>query len=162
MDKFIISDINKCTACNKCIECCPIDFANYVKLENGERKVYIDSSRCIGCGKCITVCYNNTRDYQDDLAKFLNDIKKQKDIIFLVTPDSLIEKFKNYKKVLGFLHSLGVKHIYDASFGVNITGSDNTELLSKLTDLLSASFMASTLLLFLTCSCLYLFIKIIE
>ena len=121
MDKIIISDINKCSACNKCIECCPIEFANYVKVENNERKVYIDSSRCINCGKCITVCYNNTRTYQDDLTQFLEDVKTQKDIIFLVTPDSLAEKFENYKKVLGYLHSLGIKHIYDASFGVNIT-----------------------------------------
>ncbi len=131
MNKFIISDIDKCTACNNCIKNCPVEFANYVKLEDGKRKVYIDPTRCIGCGKCITVCHNKVRKYQDDFTQFLEDIKTQKDIIFLVTPESLTQKFKNYKKVLGFLDSLGIKYIYDASFGTNIASWKYINFLKK-------------------------------
>lgn len=66
----------RCTGCNKCIANCPVQYANIAYKVNGENKVKVNQSRCIHCGQCIEVCDPKARDYYDDTASFLNDLKK--------------------------------------------------------------------------------------
>ncbi len=62
----------ECTACNKCIEVCPVDMANRVyKSLDRKRKIAVNSKYCISCGACIKICDHNARDYTDDTEDFL-------------------------------------------------------------------------------------------
>ncbi|WP_027626440.1 [Fe-Fe] hydrogenase large subunit C-terminal domain-containing protein [Clostridium lundense] len=117
---LIITDEKTCVGCNQCIRYCPIFDANTAYIKDGENKVKINPDKCIHCGKCIEVCEHNCRDYIDDTEKFFNDLKNGKKISVLAAPAIRVNS-ANYKKLFGYLKSLGVKFFYDVSFGADIT-----------------------------------------
>ena len=111
----------KCTGCNKCIRECPVFEANVSFLdENKNNKVVINPEKCISCGRCIEVCEHEARCFEDDTAKFFQDLKSGKSISIIAAP-SIIVNFPQYKKIFGYLKSLGANVIYDVSFGADIT-----------------------------------------
>ena len=110
----------KCVGCNRCLTNCPVTDANIAYLVDGNNKIKINSEKCIHCGKCIKVCDHNARDYIDDTKRFFNDLSSGKELSVIVAP-SIIVNFNEYKKLLGYLNTLGVNFIYDVSFGADIT-----------------------------------------
>ena len=123
MDKtagVIVTYQEKCVGCNKCILGCPIDFCNIAYLSNGENKVRINEKKCINCGHCLAVCDHNARDYYDDTEEFFSALKSGVRISVVSAPAVRVN-FKDYKKLFGYLKSLGVNIIYDVSFGADIT-----------------------------------------
>ncbi len=111
---------DKCVGCNKCITYCPIQEANISYLLDGKSKTRIDEDKCIMCGKCIEACDHEARDYEDDTEKFIRDLKSGKGISVISAP-ALKTNYQDYKKILGYLSTLGVKDFYDVSFGADIT-----------------------------------------
>jgi len=117
----IITYEDKCVGCNKCIEACPVDFANEVYLsDDGERKIRVDDTYCIHCGACIGACDHNARDFTDDTDEFFNDLARGEAISIVAAPAALTN-FDDPERLFGYLKSLGVKKIYDVSFGADIT-----------------------------------------
>ena len=76
---------------------------------------------CIGCGACFDHCQHNARDYNDDTDEFLSNLKKGKKYSIIVAPAFIANYPSEYKKIYGYLKSLGVQHIYSVSFGADIT-----------------------------------------
>jgi len=106
--------------CNHCITSCGFQRANISIVEKGENKIYVQPEYCITCRECVKSCAPKARLFYDDTEKFFNEIQSGKDISLIV--DSAFKtNFKDYKKVLGWLKSLGIKNICDASFGAEIT-----------------------------------------
>lgn len=64
---------------------------------------------------------HDARDFDDDTAKFLADLKSGKKFSVIVAPAFVANYPKEYKKIYGYLKSLGVAHIYSVSFGADIT-----------------------------------------
>jgi len=121
MNKSSIMTIEeKCIGCNKCIRTCPIHGANVSREVAGESKIYVDQERCISCGKCIEVCEHKARDFSDSTNNFFEDLANGIKITVVAAP-AIKVNFKNYKKLFGYLKSLGVSIIYDVSFGADIT-----------------------------------------
>ncbi len=120
MDSIIFTIEKNCKGCNKCIYGCPVIDANVSYIKNGNSKTHVDPNKCIMCGKCIEVCDHNARDYLDDTKKFISDISKGEKISIIVAP-AFKTNFPNYKKIFGYLKSLGVNQFYDVSFGADIT-----------------------------------------
>ena len=119
--KSIISlDEAACVGCNKCIANCPIPDANTSYSVNGQNKTKTNPEKCIHCGKCIEVCDHNARDFSDDTERFFSDLKRGINISIIAAP-SVRVNFSSYKKLLGYLKSLGAKTMYDVSFGADIT-----------------------------------------
>lgn len=110
----------KCVGCNRCLSNCPVTDANIAYLVDGNNKIKINSEKCIHCGKCIKVCDHNARDYIDDTKRFFYDLSSGNKLSVIVAP-SIIVNFDEYKKLLGYLKTLGVNFIYDVSFGADIT-----------------------------------------
>ena len=108
---------NNCIGCNKCIRSCPVLIANISE----DNKIDVNSEACIECGACFDNCKHNARDYEDDTEVFLNDLRKGKKYSVLVAPAFIANYPKDYKKIFGYLKSLGVLHIYPVSFGADIT-----------------------------------------
>ena len=117
---YIYTIEEKCTGCNKCIHTCPILNANSAYIKDGNNKVHVNDDACITCGKCLTECDHGAREYEDDTEKFFSDLSKGNSISVLAAP-AIKTNFKNYKKLLGYLKSLGVNVIYDVSMGADIT-----------------------------------------
>ena len=107
----------KCVGCNKCIRSCPSLTANVA--EDG--KINVNEEMCIQCGACFDNCMHEARDFEDDTAKFLSDLKSGKKLSVIVAPAFIANYPKEYKKIYGYLKSLGVAHIYSVSFGADIT-----------------------------------------
>ena len=118
--KIIFTHEEKCVGCNKCIYICPVQRSNKAYSIGDDNKVSVEEHSCIHCGNCIDICDHDARDYSDDTERFLEDLKRNKKISMIVAPAVRVN-FSNYKKLLGFLKSLGVNFVYDVSLGADIT-----------------------------------------
>ena len=120
MTEIIKTKNNSCTGCNRCVRECPMETANITyKDEEGNIKVKIDYDKCIVCGRCITACKHDARFFADDTERFFDDLSKGIPISLIAAP-SIRTNIPNYKNLFTFLKNLGVKLIYDVSFGADI------------------------------------------
>lgn len=120
-NNIIITREEDCRGCNKCIGACPVKFANEAYTdEHGNNKIRVNSNLCIHCGKCIEACDHSARDYKDDVNEFIQALKDNKKISIIVAP-AVRTNYPEYKRLFGFLKTLGVRQIYDVSFGADIT-----------------------------------------
>ena len=107
----------KCVGCNKCIRSCPVLTANIAENDT----ITVNEEMCVQCGACFDNCMHDARDFEDDTQKFLSDLKSGKKFTVIVAPAFIANYPKTYKKIYGYLKSLGVAHIYSVSFGADIT-----------------------------------------
>jgi len=110
-----------CVGCNKCIRSCPQIFANKIAINEGISRVVPVKENCIACGECIKKCNHNARTYDDDTERFMKDLRDGKNISVVVAPAFALNYPKEHKRVFTWLKELGVKYIYDVSFGADIT-----------------------------------------
>lgn len=105
----------KCIGCNACIRTCPVPTAN----RYDGNVVHINPMECIQCGECIKHCLHGARDYEDDIEKFLNDIKKTR-VSLIVAPAIKTALDGKWRHILQWLKEQGVNEVYDVSFGADI------------------------------------------
>ncbi len=115
---FVFTKDTNCVGCNKCIFVCPTR-ANEAFFEADSNKVFIKPGHCISCGECINICDHEARDYIDDTTSFFKDLKNGENISVVIAPASRFN-FSSVKKLAGYLKSIGVKNVYDVSFGADI------------------------------------------
>ena len=119
MRKLIQNDLSKCVGCNRCIRVCPIDEANIVYIEDGNVKVKVDNEECITCGACLIACQHESRIYDDDTEKFIQDLRKGQAISVFVAPAARAN-LRDWDRILTWLKRLGAKSVYDVSLGADI------------------------------------------
>lgn len=116
----------KCVGCNACIRICPVPTAN----RYDGNIIQVNNEECIKCGECIKHCPHNARDYDDNVDKFLNDIKTKR-VSLIIAPAIRTAMPDGGKKLLIYLKKLGVHEIYDASFGADICTYMHIEYLKQ-------------------------------
>lgn len=104
-----------CVGCNACIRTCPVPTAN--RCENGI--VYVNDDQCIRCGECVRGCTHGAREYEDDTERFFDEVKRGR-VSLIVAPAIKTVFDGNWRHVLQWLKSIGVKEVYDTSFGADI------------------------------------------
>lgn len=114
---MLIYTNDNCTGCNKCVRVCPTLVSNIAQ----ENKIWVNRDSCVACGACLKACGHEARTFYDDTESFFSDLKGGKKISVIVAPAFLANYPREYKRVLGYLKSLGVQHIYSVSFGADIT-----------------------------------------
>ncbi|MDR1410873.1 MAG: methyl-accepting chemotaxis protein [Spirochaetaceae bacterium] len=116
-----------CVNCHRCIMVCPVKMCN-----NGAGNIVDHHPQlCIGCGECITACTHGARIGIDDFDAFMGDLKQGQEIVAIVAP-AIAAAFENsYLKVNGFLKSLGVKAVFDVSFGAELTVKSYLDYMKK-------------------------------
>lgn len=114
---MLIYTNDNCTGCNKCVRVCPTLISNIAQ----DGKIFVNRESCIACGACLEACGHDARAYYDDTEQFFTDLKAGKKLSVIIAPAFLANYPKEYKRVLGYLKSLGVNHIYSVSFGADIT-----------------------------------------
>lgn len=120
MKSLISVDESKCVGCNKCIAECPIERANIAYAKDGANKVATNPELCIHCGRCIDVCDHDARSYVDDTEAFFAELRRGGRLTVIAAP-AIRVNFPDYKRLFGYLKSLGVNLVYDVSFGAEIT-----------------------------------------
>ena len=114
-------DKEKCVGCNACVRACPVGDANIAKMdENKKLRILIDDDKCIRCGACIRACSHNSRSFEDDMDRFLDDLKKGEDIAMIAAPSLKVAFDGNWRHALQWLRNQGIKKIYDVSLGADI------------------------------------------
>ena len=121
MEQSIIYTNENCGGCNKCISVCPAILANRAEMDGSQSRIVVDQEACVQCGSCFDSCGHNARDYNDDTKDFFRDLGAGKKISVIVAPAFLANYPREYVRILGYLKSKGVNHIYSVSFGADIT-----------------------------------------
>lgn len=114
-----IIDVNKdkCVNCHQCISVCPSKLCN----DGSKSYVEVNPELCIGCGACIKVCTHEARIGLDDFSSFLSAAEHREPIVAVVAP-SIVSNFPDtYLNINGWLQSLGIKAVFDVSFGAELT-----------------------------------------
>ncbi len=117
----LIKTNDKCIGCNKCIVACSCIGANIASNVNGANKIDVDPAKCIACGACLDACRHGAREYEDDVDKFFESLKRGERISVLIAPAFLANYPNKYTQYLGKLKKLGVNRFISVSFGADIT-----------------------------------------
>jgi methyl-accepting chemotaxis protein/NAD-dependent dihydropyrimidine dehydrogenase PreA subunit len=115
--KVINIDRVKCVGCHQCIAVCPVKLCN-----NGiEDHISYDEDLCIGCGECIDACTHNARTIIDDFDLAMSSLKNRGQVVAVVAPAIAAVFPGQYMNFNGWLKSIGIKAIFDVSFGAELT-----------------------------------------
>lgn len=113
-------DEKKCVNCQKCISVCPVKYCN----DGSGEVIKLNYDMCIGCGACILACEeagHGARRRLDDLDEFLRDLEQKKDIVAVVAPGAAVSFSNKLQKLITALKRIGVRAVFDVSFGAEIT-----------------------------------------
>lgn len=123
----IYVDSEKCCNCHRCIAVCPVKLCN----DGSGDFVTLNADLCIGCGSCIEACTHGARHGIDDSEDFFQALKNGTGIIAIVAP-AVAVNFKGQDKELnGWLKSIGVKAVFDVSFGAELTTKTYVEQMTR-------------------------------
>jgi len=138
-------DKDKCCNCHRCIAVCPVKLCN-----NGSGDyVSINHELCIGCGACIEACTHEARTGIDDTDLFFDALKNKESVVAIVAP-AVAVNFKNKDLELnGWLKSIGVKAVFDVSFGAELTTKSYVEQMKKENPMLMISQPCPALVTFI-------------
>ncbi|MCR5545338.1 MAG: 4Fe-4S binding protein [Lachnospiraceae bacterium] len=117
----LVKTNDNCIGCNRCIRACSCMGANIAVEKDRGNIIDVDPVKCIACGACIDVCEHDAREFEDDVERFFEDLKKGVKISVLVAPAFLANYPNDYEKYLGMLKKLGVNRFISVSFGADIT-----------------------------------------
>ena len=110
-------DEDKCVNCYACITACPVKYC----MDGSGEKLLINENMCLGCGNCISVCSHKARKIMDDTERFFGDLKKGVKMIAVAAPAVASVFAGNYRRLNGYLKSLGVTAVFDVSYGAELT-----------------------------------------
>ena len=120
-------DSEKCCNCHRCIAVCPVKLCN----DGAGDFVTLNHDLCIGCGSCIEACTHGARSGIDDTPEFFNELKKGTPIVAIVAPAVAVNFKGKDLELNGWLKSIGVKAIFDVSFGAELTTKTYVEQMTK-------------------------------
>ncbi len=142
-------DKEKCCNCHRCIAVCPVKFCN----DGYGDYVTLNSDLCIGCGSCIEACKHGARKGIDDIDLFFADLKSGKSIIAIVAPAVAVNFKGRDLELNGWLKSIGVKTVFDVSFGAELTTKTYVEQIKNENPELIISQPCPALISYIETSC---------
>jgi len=106
-----------CNNCYACIQACPVKYC----MDGSGERIMVNHDLCIGCGHCIEACRHNARRPIDDFGQFMDDLKQGVKMVAVVAPAIASVFPDNYLRINAWLQSIGVKAVFDVSFGAELT-----------------------------------------
>ena len=125
--EIIRVDPEKCTACHRCISVCPAKMCNDASGDY----IKVNSELCIGCGRCISACHFGARVGLDDFDLWMKDLKAGVKMIAMVAPSSVVSFRGHILELNTWLKSIGIKAVFDVSFGAELTSKSYVEYIKE-------------------------------
>ncbi len=110
-------DKDLCKNCHACIAACPVKYCN----DGSGEFIKINQEMCIGCGSCLAACTHGARHSIDDFPAFIKALRAGQKIVAVVAPAVAANFPGMYLRLNGWLKSIGVKALFDVSFGAELT-----------------------------------------
>ncbi|MBQ8679941.1 MAG: 4Fe-4S binding protein [Treponema sp.] len=123
----IFVDKDKCVNCHRCIAVCPSKMCN----DGSGDYVKVNHELCLGCGACIKACEHGARIGIDDTEDFFAALKKGDSLVAIVAPAVAAEFRGKDLELNGWLKSIGVKAVFDAGFGAELTTKSYVEYIKN-------------------------------
>ncbi len=109
---------HRCRTCQVCLQSCPLSSGH---SNPGCLSVQtIVNQDCITCGACLRRCPYQAVDYQDDSQSFLDELGAGQPLALLVAP-AVQRHFPDYRRLFGYLKTLGVTAFYNVLLRADIT-----------------------------------------
>lgn len=121
---------DKCQHCLACLLVCPVKLCNVVEPDG----ISVKADLCIGCGECIRACKekgHNARSGIDDFNAFLQEVKSGVPVGVLIAPAAAVNYDEELPKMITALRKLGVKYVFDVSFGAEIAAYEYLKLVKS-------------------------------
>jgi len=93
--------------------------------------VKVNHELCLGCGACIEACVHDARRGIDDSEEFFASLKKGENIVAIVAPAAAAHFKGRDLELNGWLKSIGVKAVFDVSFGAELTTKSYIEHIKR-------------------------------
>lgn len=119
LPEVIKLDKEKCQHCLACLLVCPVKLCNVVEPDG----ISVKADLCIGCGECIRACRekgHNARSGIDDFDAFWQEVQSGVPMGVLVAPAAAVNYDDELPRMITALRKLGVKYVFDVSFGAEI------------------------------------------
>ncbi len=120
-------DSKKCTNCFTCVRICPVK-----AISANTRSSYPDvqNNRCIGCGDCIDACVPGAIFYRSSLDDARIMLRSKSKKVAIVSPSiaTEFEDITDYRKFVQMIKSLGIDHVNETSFAVDLLANKYREL----------------------------------
>jgi len=120
-------DESKCINCHRCIAVCPVKYCN----DGSGDVIRLNHDMCIGCGQCITACHAHARQPVDDFDSFMTALKNNQNIVAFVAPSVAAQFPDKYLQLNTLLRRMGIKAIFDVSFGGELTVKSYLEYMKQ-------------------------------
>ncbi|MBU7007962.1 [Fe-Fe] hydrogenase large subunit C-terminal domain-containing protein [Phosphitispora fastidiosa] len=130
LPEIISLDKDKCQHCLACLLVCPVKLCNVVEPDG----ISVNPDLCIGCGECIRACRekgHNARSGIDDFPEFLQDSQAGVPLGVLVAPAAAVNYDGLLPRLITSLRELGVKYVFDVSFGAEIAAYQYLKLVKS-------------------------------
>jgi len=130
LPEIINLDKDKCQHCLACLLVCPVKLCNVVEPDG----ILVNPDLCIGCGECIRACRekgHKARSGIDDFPEFLQDVQSGVPLGVLVAPAAAVNYDGLLPRLITSLRKLGVKYVFDVSFGAEIAAYQYLKLVQS-------------------------------
>lgn len=117
-----------CVGCRLCLTECPV--VHFSKNQVLSLNTIMQAGDCINCGLCLERCPAGAIQYEDDTARFMQDVSTGVTMSLLLAP-AVINGFTDYRQLLGYLKTLGVKSFHNVLLRADITMWAYVELMRR-------------------------------
>ncbi len=108
---------DRCVNCHVCVSVCPVKYSNW----GTELVMHVNADTCIGCGACVSACTHGAREIVDDVAELFDALGQGEPVLVIVAPSIASNFPDSYRRINGWLRSLGVPAVFDVGFGAELT-----------------------------------------
>jgi iron only hydrogenase large subunit-like protein/PAS domain-containing protein len=119
LEPLVFIEPERCTNCYTCVRVCPV---KAIRAMPDSTHPKLEIERCIGCGICIDMCPPKAIRYRSSIELARQILSERVTKVAVVSPSISAEfdDITDYRKFVQMIKSLGINHVYEVSFGVDL------------------------------------------
>lgn len=129
MEPLIHLDEERCNKCYACVRVCPV---KAIHLHADGEFPKVNDNRCIACGDCYTLCCTGAITYRSSVEDAKRLFESGDTVVAILSPSISAEfdDISDHRKFVTMIKSLGVHHVNEVSFAVDLLAYKYLSLLN--------------------------------